>query len=129
MHRCGARARLAAHERNRLWRRTDERQSRVKARPGKRGILGEKPVPRMDGVRAGGRRRVDQPVNTQIALGSGTGADVDRLIRIAHVARAAITVGVHRDRRNPELPTGTNDAHRDFSAVRNEHFHDANCSR
>ena len=48
-----ARAGLAAHQRDRLGRRADERQAGVAARARERGVLGEEPVAGMDGVGAG----------------------------------------------------------------------------
>ena len=82
----------------------------------------------MHGVGAGRARGVDQLVDAEVALGRRARPDVDGLIGVAHVPRAAIAVGIHGDRRDPELAAGADDAHGDLAAVGDEDFHAVNCS-
>ncbi len=57
---------LVAHQGDRLGRRPDEDQARLGARPSEGGVLGEEPVPRVDGLGAGAGRRLQQPGHGQI---------------------------------------------------------------
>jgi hypothetical protein len=50
--------------------------------------------------------------------------DLDRLVGRAGVERAAIVRRDHRDRGDPELAAGPEDAERDLAAVRDEELPD-----
>ncbi len=118
-----ASGRLAAHQRDRLGRGSDERQARVTARAGEGGVLGEEPVAGMHRGGAGAARRVDNRVDSQVAACRLAGPDMDGLIRLANVARVTIAVGVDGDRRDRHLAARASDAHSDLAAVGNQDFH------
>ena len=96
-HRRLPRRRLAAHQRDRLRRRPDERQSGIAACGGKVLVLGEKAVAGMDRVGARLAGGVDDRIDPQVALARRVRADRQRLIGHPHVQRATIAIGIHRD--------------------------------
>jgi hypothetical protein len=89
----------------------------------KAGVLGEKTIAGVDGVRATALRRIDDPFDAQIAFRRGARADVDGLIGLAHMPRIPIAVGIDRDRRNAHLAAGAHDPDGDLTPVGDEDFH------
>src|SRR5204863_7365833 len=83
------------------------------------------PVTRMDGVRTGRTGGLDDSIGPEVTLGRGTRSDVDGLIRVAHVPRAAIAIRVDRHGPEPHLAAGTDDADGDLAAVRDKDLHRA----
>src|SRR3954470_12952779 len=53
----------------------------------------------------------------QIALRRRCGPDVVSLVSHPHMQRVGIRIGIHRDRRDPHLATGTNNTTCDLSAI------------
>ncbi len=118
-----ARGSLAAHQRDRISRRADERQPRVGARTREGGVLGQEPVTGMHRVRAGALRGVDDGVDAQVALDRFARTDVERLVRLAHVARVAVAVGKHCHGRQPHFAAGADNPDGDLAAIRYQDFH------
>jgi hypothetical protein len=71
----------------------------------------------MDGFRFGLLGRGDDLVAAQIALFGGTRADMHGFIRLAHMQRFRVRVGINRDCAHPEPLGGADAAARDFAAV------------
>ena len=109
--------RLAAHQRDRVRRRTDERQAGVTAGGRELGVLGQKAVAGMDRVGAARPRRVDDPIDAEVAVRGGIAADRDGLVRHADVASGAITGGIHGDGGEAEIAAGAEDAHGNLAAI------------
>ena len=76
----------------------------------------------MDGARAGALRRLDEALDLQIALRRRRRADQIRLVGEGDVERAAVGLGVDRDRPDPELAQRPEDADRDLPAVGDENL-------
>ncbi len=114
---------LTAHHRDDFRGWADEGQAGIATRSSKAGVLGEKTIARVDGVRTTALRRIDDPFDPQIAFSRGARADVNSLIRLAHMPRITIAVGIDRDRRDAHLAAGANDPDGDLSPVGDEDFH------
>ncbi len=119
-----ARARgLAAHGRDRFWGRTDERQAGVAAGARERRVLGQEPVAGMHRVGARPARDVEDRVDVEVAAGRLVRTEVEGLMRLAHVARGAVAVGIDGDGRQPQFAARANDPNGDLAAVGDEDFH------
>ena len=77
----------------------------------------------MDRVGAGAARDVEDRVDVEIAAGGLVRPEVEGLMRLAHVARGAIAVGIDGDGRQPHLAARANDPDGDLAAVGDEDFH------
>ena len=111
------RAGLRAHRLDRARGRPDEHHTGVLARLRERRVLGQEPVARVHRLRAGLAHDLQQPVDVEVAALQQVG-----LVRAPRVQRAAVDLGVHRDRRDPELLERPDDPHRDLPAVGHEHL-------
>lgn len=111
------RADLVAHQRDRRGRRPDEGQARLRAGPRERRVLGEEAVARVDRLRASTRRRFQQTVDGEVALGGGRGADTDRRVRLPYMPGVRVRVAEHGHRAHAQRPQRTDDADRDLAAV------------
>ena len=116
---------LAAHERDGFGRRPDERQPRVAARAREAGVLCQEPVAGVHRVGPGPPRGVHDRVDPQVAQGRFGRAEMNRLVRLAHVARAAVAVRVHGNRREAHFAARADDPNGDLAAVGDEDFHEA----
>ena len=114
---------LAAHEGNRLGRRTDEGQTGIAAGLRERRVLGKEAVSGMDGLGPGTTRDVDDGRDVEIAARRLVAAEVKRLVRLAHVPGDTIAVRVDRDCGQPHLAAGAYDANGDLAAIGDEDFH------
>ena len=74
----------------------------------------------MDGLGAAVVGDLDDPIELQVRIGWRGAADVMRLIRIAHVNRIAIRVGIHGRGRDAELAARPHDANRDLASIGDE---------
>ena len=108
---------LVAHRADRGGRRADEDDALGRQRLGEGGVLGEEAVARMDRLGAGRERRLDDPLDPQVALRGGRRPDRHRLVGHAHVQRLGIGLGVDRDRRDAQPPAGADHAAGDLAAV------------
>jgi hypothetical protein len=115
---------LVAQRADRRRRRAHEDQPGGGARLGERGVLGEEPVAGVDGVGAGRLGDGDEPVDDEVALGRGRGADRIGLVGHQHVERLAVGLGEHGDGRDPLLAAGADHADRDLPAVGDEDLRD-----
>ena len=75
----------------------------------------------MNRLGAGTPRRLEQPLDDEIALGGGWRADEVRLVGDAGVQSAAVGLGVDGNRPDAELAERAEDAHGDLAPVRHEH--------
>ena len=98
-------------------RRADEAQACLRARTRQRGHLGEEAVAGMHGVGVRRHGGLDDRIGPQVALAGRRRADRHGLVGEAHVQRAGVDVGVDRDRLEPEVAAGPDDADRDLAAV------------
>jgi hypothetical protein len=76
----------------------------------------------MDRLRAGAKRRLDDPVGIEVALRRRASADQVRLVGEANVERAAIGLRVDGDASDVELAERPEDPDRDLAPVRDEHL-------
>ncbi|CAM5312893.1 hypothetical protein SCANM63S_00488 [Streptomyces canarius] len=107
---------------DRLRRRADPDQAGVQDGLRELGVLREEAVPRMDGVRAGLTRRVQDLLDDQVAGGRGVTAQSERLIRGADMQSVPVRVGVDGHARDPGVPAGPGHADSDFATVGDEHL-------
>ena len=117
-----ARARLRAHQLDRGGRRPDPRQARALDGARERGVLREESVAGMYRLRAGPGRRLQQLVDDEIALGRGQPTERVGLVRVGHVRRIPIGVGVDGNRSHTQLAQGAEDPEGDLAPVRNQDF-------
>ena len=85
--------------------RADERQAGVAHGRGERFVLGEEPVPRVDGVGARSSPLDINAIDSQVAVARRAPADLIRLVGVSHVQRSPIALGVDGDRRVPSPGT------------------------
>jgi hypothetical protein len=76
----------------------------------------------MDRVRPAIVRDLDDALELKIGLGRRRSADVMGLVRVAHVDRAAVGVGVDGGRRDAQLAACAHDADRDLTPIRDQDF-------
>ena len=104
------RAHLVAHQLDRLRRRPDEHDARLRARPRQRRVLGQEPVARVQRVRG----RADDRLDVQVRR------HPDRLVGLAHVRHAGVGVGVDGDAADPQPLQRADHAACDLAAVGDE---------
>ena len=112
---------LVPHRLDRRSRRSDEDEPGVLAYLSKRRPLREKAVPWVHRLAARVPGRRDQLRDVEIGVRRRRGADGDRGIGVADVRSQAVSFGINRDRRETFFVAGTDDANRDFAAVRDQH--------
>ena len=112
---------LVAHRRDGLRGRADPGEARVHDGSREAGVLRQEAVPRMDGVRAGPQRRVDELVAAQVGVRGGAAWQPDRGVRFPHVRGIEIGIGAHGHGRQPQPVAGGHDTARDLAAVGDEH--------
>ncbi len=108
---------FGAHHLHRLRRGTDENDSGFAAGAGELCVLGEESVTGMDGVGSAAARGFENLGNVEIGLGCLRRTEVLTKVRLAHMESTTVHIGIHRDRLDAHLATGTNDANRDLTAV------------
>ncbi len=116
-----SRRKLVAQGIDRVGVRADEHQPGLGHEPGERGALGQEAVARMDRLRAGLQRRLDDPVGAQIAVGRRRRTEPHRPVGSGDMRRIDIGIGVHGDRRDAQVSTGPDDPQRDLATVGDEH--------
>ena len=121
LHRA-ARARLVAEQPNHIRRRPDEADMARLAHFSEVGALGQEAVARMDGVGAGDFGGAQHRGDAEIAVGAARGADAHVLVGKADVQGVLVGLRVHRDRLDPQLAAGADDAQGDFAAIRDQDF-------
>ncbi len=71
----------------------------------------------MDGVSAALAGGFEDAIAVEVALARWRRSDPISLVRVAHVERLAVGVGVYRDRRDAEVATRAQDPQGDLAAV------------
>ena len=71
----------------------------------------------MDGLRSGALRRVEDPVDREVALGRRRRPEEERLVRVRDVERGPVALRVDADRADAELAQRAEDADRDLPPV------------
>ena len=108
---------LEAHGADRGGRRPDEHDAGLGAGLGEFGVLRQEAVTRMDALRGGDARRIDQRVDGEIALARRRRPDRNRHVADADMERAGIGLGIDRDGAHAEPLRGARDTNRDLTAV------------
>jgi hypothetical protein len=108
---------LRAHGLDAFGIRADEHDAGVDARPRKPGVLRQESVARMDRLRAGFLRDVDDHVAAQVRLVRTWPADRPCLVGEADVLRVPIGFGVHRDAVDAEPAAGADHPAGDLAAI------------
>jgi len=86
----------------------------------KPGVLGEKTVAGMHGVRAGDLAGGEQSRDVEVTVFGGGRPDADAFVRQTYVHCVFVRGGVHRDGGNAQLLAGAQHPQRDFPAIGNE---------
>ena len=115
-------ARLRAHRLDRRGGRADERDASLLQRSRERCVLRQEAIARMHRLGAGALDHLEQLVDHEVALAGRPRAEQERLVGALDVWRVAIELGVDRDRADPELLAGADDAHRDLAAVGDQYL-------
>ena len=115
---------LGTHRADSSRRRADPGETGGEDRFGEGGVLGQEAVAGVDGVGARLRGCGEDRLDAQVAFGGGGGADMDRLIRLAHVHRGAVGIRVDGNGFYAEAAAGAEDPDGDLTPVRDEEFGD-----
>src|SRR5436189_258655 len=99
---------------------TDEDDPGLLAGLRERGILREESITRMDRVRGGFDRGVDDLADVQVRIGELRPSERDRLVGIPDERRVRIRVRIYGNRRDGEFAARPHDSHGDLPAVRDE---------
>jgi hypothetical protein len=86
------------------------------------GILGKKPIPRVDGIDVGDFGGADDTVGLQVALTAWRGSDTNGPIRQLNMEGLVIGLRVDRNRLDSQFFTSADDAQSDFASISNENF-------
>ncbi len=115
-----ARGGLVTHGADRLGRRPDEHEARRGHRLGEGRPLGEEPVAGVERLALSRPGGGDQLRDIEVRFGRRRGAERHRSVGSPDVRGEAVGLGVDRDRLEPLLVTGADDAERDFAPVGDE---------
>ncbi len=113
----GAGGRLVAAAPHRLRGGPDEGDPLLGAGLGELDPLGEEAVAGVKGVAPGHLGRGQHPVDVEVTLGGGCGADADDLVGELGAEAAAVGVGDGEHGFQPLVEAGADDPHRDLAAV------------
>src|SRR5919198_6295010 len=113
---------LRAHGLDGVGRRTDPDQPGAGHRAREPRVLGQEPVARVDRLRPGTVRRLEDPLLVEVALARGPRPEQVGLVGKRDVKRTAVRLRVDRDGADPELPERPEDSDRDLAAVGHEDF-------
>ena len=100
--------------------RPDEDEVVLEARAGEGRVLGEKAIPGMDCLAAGGDCRGDHARDAEVALRRRRRPDAHRVVGEPDVHRVAVGSRVHGDRLDPELVRRADHANGDLAPVGDE---------
>src|SRR5258708_32181399 len=76
----------------------------------------------MNRIDVGDLRGADHMRNVEVTLAAARRADTHRLVGEPHVQRIAVSLRIHRDRRDPQLLARANHPQRDLPAVSYKYF-------
>ncbi|RMN69225.1 hypothetical protein ALQ54_05717 [Pseudomonas syringae] len=113
---------LVAHQANGVCFWTDESEARFFNLFGEVGVLGEKPVTRVDRRGAGHFGSRNDRRNVQVGQIGRCRTDADGFVCQAQVHQLAICGGVYSDGLDAQFFTGTQDAQGNFAAVGDQNF-------
>ena len=111
---------LETHRPDRFRRRTDKDETGGLYRFDEIGVLGEKPIARMDRLRAGFKGGANNHIGFEIALGRSCAADMDRVIGHLDMAGSGIRVRIDRHASDTHATCGLYDPAGDFAAIGNQ---------
>ena len=111
---------LVAQRLDRGGRGTDPDQPGVDDGLGELGVLGEEPVAGVDGISTGVGGDLDDLGDVEVGLGRGGATEGVGLVGEPHEEGVAVRVGVDRDRPDPGVLAGADDADGDLAAVGDE---------
>ena len=117
-----ARRVLVAHAIDDLGRRTHKYQAVLVAVAHEARLFGEKTVPRVDGLGPRLYGTGKYGVVVKVALGKTRTANAVRLVGKLHVQCLLVGCRIDGDGLDAHIATGANDAHRDLTAIGDEHF-------
>src|SRR5690554_7697152 len=106
-----------AHQLDRSDGRADENQAAVLTLLRKLRILGEKAIPRMNGLRPTFQGDVNNAVAVEVAGFWSGGSQVPGLVRFPNESGVAIRTGMDADAADSHTSGGAHDAARNFTAV------------
>ena len=118
---------LETHRADRVNRRADEHDTRLRAGLGEVLVLRQETVAGMDRLGAGLLRRVEDAIDDEIRLARRRRPDQHRLVGESHVTRVRVRFRIHRDGGDTHLPRGLDDATGDFTAVGYEDLLEHQC--
>ena len=113
---------LQAHRADGTGAGADKGQARSSYFIRKIGVFRQKAIARMDGLRAGLQRRLNDDIAQQIAFAYRCCADAHCLIGQSHMAGIGIGVGIDGDRGHAHFTSGVDDPAGDFATVGDEDF-------
>src|SRR2546421_1629738 len=114
------RLRLVAHGTDRPRRRPDEGQARLHAGLGEAPVLREEAVAGMHGVGAGFAGGGEDALDAEVRLARRRRPEQHGAIRVLHVGRVAVGLGIDGDGGEPERAAAAEDATRDLPAIGDE---------
>ena len=87
-----------------------------------RRLLRQKPIARVDRIRARRLAGRDDIFDDKVAFWRGRRPDPHRFVRQLHMRRVLVSIGIYGDRRNPHFPRGFDHPAGDLTTVRDEDF-------
>jgi hypothetical protein len=119
-----ARPRLVAHLADDVGAGTDEGKAGAFHRSGEIGVLRQKAIARMDGVRAHRRCGTQDRFPAEVGFRRLRRADLDRLVGELHRQHVAVGLAEDLRRREPQLTGCTDDPDRNLAAIGDEDLRD-----
>ena len=111
---------LQSHCPDRIRLRADPNQTSFNNIISKFRIFRQKPIARMDRVRAGRFGRLNHARAVQITLRCGRGPYMNRHIRLTHMLGPRISIGINRNRLNSQITARAHNPAGNFAAIGNE---------
>ena len=108
---------LQPHRPDRARRRADEHKTSRLDRFDKLGVFRQEPIARMDRLRPGRQRRLDDHIPAQITFGDRRRTDPHRLIGRRHMRRARIRIRIDRHCADAQLPGRGHHPQSDLAAI------------
>jgi len=108
---------LGAHRVDTFRARANERYAGLRAGAGEAGVLGQKTITGVDGLRTGLLRHLKDGLATKIGVGRTRAADRPRFIGEAHMLRVPVRFGIDRDGMDAESATGADHAAGDLATI------------
>src|SRR5262245_41741117 len=113
---------FVAHQLDRFLGRADEDKTSIADGAGKPGTFGEEAIAGMDRLGAGLLGGIDNLFTGEIAFAGRRRADVAGFVGQSDMKRLSIRLGVYGDRRDPQVPAGTDQPHSNLTTVCYQNF-------